>query len=101
LYIIPLLFCYTPILFEGPLWQVIETAVLGLGGLYCFAVFFEGYNQRMLNWPARFLYLACAAAMLWPDMRLHAVGAAVFLTGSALELTVFRPVQPAVAIQKE
>ncbi|QJT07897.1 TRAP transporter permease [Oceanidesulfovibrio marinus] len=103
LYIIPLLFCYSPLLFEGPTWQVVETAVLGLGGLFCFAVFFEGYNQRMLSWPARVFYLGCAAAMLWPDLRLHALGAAAFIAGSVMEVTVFRPGRSAavVAVQKE
>ncbi|MFW5734504.1 MAG: hypothetical protein ACOCWR_05540 [Oceanidesulfovibrio sp.] len=66
-------------------------------------MFFEGYNQRTLNWPGLILYLGCAVVMLWPDMLLHAAGAAVFIIGSALEPTVFKPVPQATAtaIQKE
>lgn len=76
LYIIPLLFCYTPILFEGPAWQAIETAVSGLVGLYFFAAMFEGYHLGPLSWPRRIGYAAVAAALLWPWMPLHAAGAA-------------------------
>ena len=79
LYIIPLLFCYTPLLFEGPVWRVLETAVTGVWGLYCFSVFFEGYNQRLLGWLMRLGYAACAVGLLWPNMAYHAAGAAGFI----------------------
>jgi TRAP transporter 4TM/12TM fusion protein len=74
LYIIPLLFCYTPILFEGPVWQVIEVAISGLGGLYASAVFFEGYNVVRLGWPQRIIYAGVAFLLLWPSLPLHGLG---------------------------
>jgi TRAP-type uncharacterized transport system fused permease subunit len=54
LYLIPLLFIYTPILFEGPAWQVIETAAIGLLGLYCFATacFGPAWKCTLSAWPA-------------------------------------------------
>ncbi|WP_320170938.1 TRAP transporter permease [Maridesulfovibrio sp.] len=79
LYIIPLLFCYTPILFEGPWWQVAETVVTATAGLFCFAVFFEGFNTHALNKIQRLLYAGTAVMLLWPDMRLHAAGAVLLV----------------------
>ncbi len=79
LYIIPLLFVYTPILFEGPLWQVAETAVSALAGLFCFAVFFEGYHRSPLNGFLRVGYLAASGLLLWPMPWLHVGGAALLI----------------------
>ncbi|HBX44165.1 MAG TPA: C4-dicarboxylate ABC transporter permease, partial [Deltaproteobacteria bacterium] len=90
LYIIPLLFCYTPILFEGPVWQVIETAAIGLLGLYCFAAFFEGFHLGPLSWPQRVGYAGVAACLLWPRMEVHAIGLACFILLVALEKALLR-----------
>ena len=76
LYLIPLLFCYTPILFEGPAWQAIETAVAGLAGLYFFAAFFEGFHLGRLTWFQRLGYAGIASCLLWPSLLAHAAGAA-------------------------
>ncbi len=79
LYIIPLLFVYTPILFEGPTWQVAETALCGLTGLFCFAVFFEGFHRTHLNWGMRFFYIVAAILFLWPMIYLHLVATILFI----------------------
>jgi TRAP-type uncharacterized transport system fused permease subunit len=39
LYIIPFLFAYTPLLFEGPVIDVIITAISGLVGLFGLTLF--------------------------------------------------------------
>ena len=85
LYIIPLLFIYTPILFEGPAWQTIETAAIGLLGLYCFATFFEGFHLGPLSWPQRVGYAGIAVCLLWPRMDVHAIGVAGFLLSVIVE----------------
>ena len=79
LYIIPLLFVYTPILFEGPTWQVAETAVCGLAGLFSFAVFFEGFHRAHLNWGMRLFYLVAAMLFLWPMITLHLAATILFI----------------------
>lgn len=76
LYLIPLLFCYTPILFEGPLWHVAESALAGLAALFCFAAFFEGFCHRLLSWPLRLAYFACGVLLMWPEFATHGLGAA-------------------------
>ncbi len=90
LYIIPLLFCYTPILFEGPMWQVVETVITATAGLFCFAVFFEGFNTYALNIVQRFLYMGTAGLLLWPDIRLHAAGVVLLAVMFLRERAVFR-----------
>ena len=78
LYIIPFLFIYTPILFEGPLWQVAETSVSALLGLFCAAVFFEGFHVVALNWLFRIMYVAAAIMLLWPNLALNGAGGMLF-----------------------
>jgi len=90
LYIIPLLFCYTPILFEGPAWHAIETAAAGLLGLYCFAAFFEGFHLGNLSWPQRLGFAGIASCLIWPHMGVHAVGVAGFLFFVVLEKALLR-----------
>jgi TRAP transporter 4TM/12TM fusion protein len=77
LYIIPLLFVYTPILFTGTVWQVAETSIAALIGLFCFAAMFEGFHVVRLNWGLRACYAAAALMLLWPIIALHAVGIAL------------------------
>ncbi|MDJ0811579.1 MAG: TRAP transporter large permease subunit, partial [Desulfobacterales bacterium] len=91
IYIIPLLFVYTPILFEGPLWQVLETAAAAMLGLFCAAVMFEGYHLMALNWGLRLAYLAVAGLMLWPLPWLHAAGAVIFVGLTVAQKMMARP----------
>jgi TRAP transporter 4TM/12TM fusion protein len=78
LYLIPLLFVYTPILFEGPLWRVAETSVMALLGLFTMAVVFEGYHLKALSWLERLLFLGVTVLLLWPGLALHGIGFALF-----------------------
>jgi TRAP-type uncharacterized transport system fused permease subunit len=78
LYLIPLLFVYTPILFQGPLWRVAETAVSALVGLFAMAVVFEGYHLKALGWLTRSFFLGATILLLWPGLALHAAGILLF-----------------------
>jgi TRAP-type uncharacterized transport system fused permease subunit len=90
LYIIPLLFVYSPLLFEGPVWIVFETAALGTLGLYCAAAFFEGYHLYDLSWIMRLVMLCAAGLMLWPTLALHGLGLAVLIAASMIQLLIKR-----------
>ena len=83
IYLIPLLFCYTPILFEGPIWQVLETALSATLGLLAFAIAFEGFHLKALTPPLRILSIVTAGLLLWPELLCHALGLTLFvvLTG--------------------
>ena len=85
LYIIPLLFCYTPILFEGTLWRVIETSLCAAAGLFAFAVFWEGYHLKVLNWPFRILFAGCAILLFWPHLVCHSAGVLLFVILTGLQ----------------
>ena len=78
LYLVPLLFAYTPML--GGDW-VLEFEVFGfaLFGLYAIGAAIEGYWENRLALPMRLLVLATGAALLWPvDRWLHVLALLVF-----------------------
>ncbi|BAI80860.1 TRAP-type transport system, permease component [Deferribacter desulfuricans SSM1] len=79
LYIIPLLFVYTPLLFEGPIINVIETVISATLGLYAFVVFFEGYQLRQLNIIERIIFGVVAYLLLFPHRFLTIIGFAGFI----------------------
>jgi len=65
LYVVPLLFAYTP--FLGGSWPaVLEIFFFALIGLYAFCGAIQGYLENHLSWPLRIISLLLAAAMLWP-----------------------------------
>lgn len=67
LYIVPLLFAYTPLV--GGSWdQVFMIFFFALFGLYAFAAGIEGYMENKLKPLHRLLTLGAAAALLWPTV---------------------------------
>ncbi len=65
LYIVPLLFAYTP--FIGGSWaEVLQVFIFALFGLYAFTAALQGFMEAKLNWPVRLLTFGCALALLWP-----------------------------------
>ncbi len=69
LYIMPLLFAYTPFLYAD--WPAaIEIFCFTLVSLYAFAAAFQGHLARDLNLPARLLLGAIAICLLYPDQAL-------------------------------
>ena len=79
LYVIPLLFAYTP--FIGGSWAGdFEIFFFALFGLYAFAAGLEGFMEDKLNLPLRLLTLGCAAALLWPSpWWVHTIGLVVLI----------------------
>jgi len=74
LYIIPFLFAYTPILFEGPVIEVIITAFSALIGLFGFTVCWEGYLLRTMNIGERAIVVLATVFLFWPDNLIKALG---------------------------
>jgi len=74
LYIIPFLFAYTPLLFEGPVIEVIITAISGLIGLFGFTVCWEGYLLRNMNIGERAITVLATIFLFWPDNLIRGLG---------------------------
>jgi TRAP-type uncharacterized transport system fused permease subunit len=65
LYIVPLLFAYTP--FIGGSWaNDFMIFFFALFGLYAFAVALEGFMEMRISLFVRLLTFGCAGALLWP-----------------------------------
>jgi TRAP transporter 4TM/12TM fusion protein len=78
LYILPLLFAYTPLLIGRPP-EVLETACFALFGLYAFTSAVQGWQRTRLQGWERLLMAGCAFALLWPLGREVHLGAAAVL----------------------
>ncbi|RLB04691.1 MAG: TRAP transporter permease [Deltaproteobacteria bacterium] len=78
LYIIPFLFAYTPLLFEGPLHEVLITAISATLGLFAFTVAMEGYLLRKLFFWERGLVVLATIGLLWPHTTFRVLGFLIF-----------------------
>jgi TRAP-type uncharacterized transport system fused permease subunit len=69
LYVVPLLFAYTP--FIGGSWvEVLTIFAFGILGMYAFVGFMEGYLEGRLNLLLRLFSGVCAIGLLWPHGQL-------------------------------
>ncbi len=74
LYVVPLLFAYTPFI-GGTLGGDLMIFFFAFFGLYAFAAGIEGFMEAKLNLLLRLLALLAAAALLWPvEWYIHACG---------------------------
>jgi TRAP-type uncharacterized transport system fused permease subunit len=79
LYLVPLLFAYTPIL-GGSTLEVLEIFVFATLGLYAVAAALQGYLESPLGPLERALMLAAGALLFWPGIWwTHGAGLVVFL----------------------
>jgi TRAP transporter 4TM/12TM fusion protein len=79
LYIVPLLFAYTP--FIGGSWiDDFTIFFFALFGLYAFAAGLEGFMEARITLPVRLLSIGCAVALLWPAVLwVHLIGLVVLI----------------------
>ncbi|MFM1892063.1 MAG: hypothetical protein RLZ44_1140 [Pseudomonadota bacterium] len=74
LYIMPVLFAYTPFL-HGDWATALEIFAFTLVGLYAFAAAFQGHLETDHGWPMRLLLAALALALMYPNQpALHWAG---------------------------
>ena len=66
LYIVPLMFAYTPIL-HGTLQEKLQISLLTAAALYAMAGAIEGHMEAAVNWAERVLLVALCAVLIWPD----------------------------------
>ena len=74
LYIIPFLFAYTPILFEGPVTEVLITSLSALLGLFGFTVCWEGFVLRKMYIWERVIAGLGTVFLFWPDNLVKGLG---------------------------
>lgn len=86
LYLIPILFAYTPILFTGSRMEAIGTAFLGLMGLFAFTVTVEGFFLRKNRYFETILWGISALTLLLPYSYTWILGAILFLLLSFLQM---------------
>ena len=79
LFIIPMLFIYTPILLDGPLPNVIETMVSCLLGMTAYAGMMQGYWSRRVNLLERLLLGVAAVCLFVPNVYSDLAGVLVLV----------------------
>jgi len=80
LYIIPLLFAYTPLLFTGGIWEIMVVAITATAGLFAFTICLEGYFVKELKIWERFLAGVATLALFWPNNFSRIIGILLFLS---------------------
>ena len=79
LYIVPVLFAYTPLVGGTPL-EALEVFVFALVGIYGIAAALQGCMEAPLNWPLRAVAFAAGVAAVWPtNLAVDLAGIAVVL----------------------
>ena len=83
LYLVPVLFAYTPFL-GGPLDQVLIIFFTALIAMYALAAFFEGHAEASLGWISRLALAGLGIFVIWPnhlDWNLAAAAAIFIIIG--------------------
>jgi len=90
LYIVPLLFAYTPFL-AGDVTVAVTIFAFGTVGIYGLTATMEGHAEAPLGWPARIATGVLGVALLWPlDMVWHGAALAAFAVLLALNIRAAR-----------
>jgi TRAP-type uncharacterized transport system fused permease subunit len=79
LYVVPLLFAYTPIL-HGTLWEKLEVTLFTAAALYALAAAIEGHMEAGIGWLMRAVMVALFVVLIWPEQAvLHWAALVVFV----------------------
>jgi len=62
------------LLFEGPVIEVIITAISALVGLFGFTITWEGYLLRKMNIGERAIIVLATVFLFWPDNLIKVLG---------------------------
>jgi len=78
LYVVPLLFAYTPLI-DGSPWDRIRVGLLALAGLFAMTAGMARWWRGPLSWGGTFLAWALTLSLFWPNPLLNSLGAVVFV----------------------
>ena len=97
LYIVPVLFAYTPFLNGDPI-LALEIFAFALVGIYALIGAMEGYLEAPVAWPMRIVLFAIGITILWPnDWTVNFIGTGLFLAFFAWNLRADRRLRAATA----
>ncbi len=83
LYVVPLLFAYTPLLAGDP-WAALGIFAFAALGLYALVAAIEGHAEAPVSWPMRGVLAGIGTSLLWPGL-----GLAPWLGAAALVAFMF------------
>lgn len=86
LFIMPFLFAYTPLLFNGTLAQIIETTLSATIGIVAYAGMMQGYWLRLAYVPERVLLGFGAICLFVPNILYDLVGLVLLLLATVVNL---------------
>ena len=93
-YLAPLIFVYNPsLLFVGPLWMTLVSAVIALAGLWVLSMAMEGWCRGRVDPMRRAVLFAGAILLLWPPTQALAgmTGWLAPVIGTALSAAIIAP----------
>jgi len=86
LYIVPLLFAYTPLL-AGDVSVALKIFAFGMLGIYALVAAIEGHAEAPISWPLRLVLAAIGVALLWPSsVWINLAGSAFLVAFMALNI---------------
>jgi TRAP-type uncharacterized transport system fused permease subunit len=80
LYIVPVLFAYTPFL-SGDWLAALYIFALGTVGIYALSAAIAGAMEGPISWPLRAVALVAGFAALWPDLTYANIAGALVTLG--------------------
>ncbi len=80
MYVLPLMFAFTPILLLNQPLQAVETVIAGFFGFTAMAAAMVGFMYFRISTPVRLFLTVSSAMLFWPGMLLH-IGGGLILGG--------------------
>ena len=105
LYVVPLLFAYTPILMDGPWSEVLLVWTGAALAFICSSAVLEGYMLRLLTWGDRAMLSVASLALFWNGIWFKTAGLALMAANLYMQHSrpdeVFAPAPAVAAVQAE
>ena len=79
MYVIPMLFAFSPLLLLNEPMNLGQTAFMAFIGFMAMAAMMVGFLYVRIGWTERFLWAAATFCMFWPNTITHAVGLVMFV----------------------
>ncbi len=105
LYVVPLLFAYTPILMDGPWSEVLLVWTGAALAFICSSAVLEGYMLRLLTWGDRAMLSVASLALFWNGIWFKTAGLALLALNLYMQHSrpdeIFAPAPAVAAVQAE